>query len=183
VLWINMTTALLLGLMLAFEPAEPDIMARPPRDPKTPILTGELVGRIVSVGTILLAGAFGLFEWELRQGRGVDEARTAAVAVFIVVQMFYLFNCRSLTQPLLRIGVFSNAWAIVGSIGMLLLQLGFTYVPFMNALFHSAPMPPVSWLWVLMVGVAAFLMVGLEKWLRHRGDRGARGPATVAAGA
>jgi len=97
--------------------------------------------------------------------------------------MFYLFNCRSLTQSLLRIGVFSNAWAVVGSIGMLLLQLGFTYVPFMNALFHSAPMPPVSWLWVLLVGVAAFLMVGLEKWLRHRGDRGARGPATVAAGA
>jgi magnesium-transporting ATPase (P-type) len=174
VLWINMTTALLLGLMLAFEPAEPDIMARPPRDPKMPILTGELVGRIVSVGAILLAGAFGLFEWELWQGRSVDEARTAAAAVFVVVQTFYLFNCRSLSQSVLRVGLFSNAWALIGSGGMLLLQIGFTYLPFMNALFHTAPMPPVSWLWAVLVGVAAFLTVGLEKWLRHRGGRRAR---------
>ena len=175
VLWINMTTALLLGLMLAFEPAEPDIMSRPPRDPKTPILTGELVGRIFSVGAILLAGAFGLFEWELRQGRGVDEARTAAVAVFIVVQTFYLFNCRSLSQSVLRVGIFSNPWALVGSAGMLLLQIGFTYLPFMNALFHSAPLSLESWGWAFLAGLAAFPLVGLEKWLRygHRRSAGA----------
>ena len=179
ILWINMTTALLLGLMLAFEPAEPGIMTRPPRDPRTPILTGELLWRIVSVGAIMLAGAFGLFEWELRQGRGVDEARTAAVAVFVVVQTFYLFNCRSLTQSVLRVGLFSNRWAIAGTAGMLLLQLGFTYLPFMNALFHGAPMPPDSWGWVLLIGLAAFLVVGFEKWLRHRGG-GALGRPAVA---
>ena len=178
-LWINLTTALLLGRMRAFEPAEPGIMARPPRDPRTPILTGELVGRIVSVGAILLAAAFGLFEWELRTGRGVDEARTAAVAVFIVVQTFYLFNCRSLTQSVARIGLLSNPWALVGSAGMLLLQLGFTYLPFMNVLFHSAPMPLVSWLWVVLAGLIAFLVVGAEKWMRHRDARRTR----VAAGA
>jgi magnesium-transporting ATPase (P-type) len=179
VLWINMTTALLLGLMLAFEPAEPGVMTRPPRDPKTPILTGELVWRIVSVGAILLAGAFGLFEWELRQGRTLDEARTAAVAVFIVVQIFYLFNCRSLTQSVQRVGLLSNPWAIVGSTGMLLLQLGFTYLPFMNALFHAAPIPLESWGWVLLIGLAAFLVGGFEKWLRH-GRAGAQAGAPVA---
>jgi Ca2+-transporting ATPase len=175
VLWVNMTTALLLGLMLAFEPAEPGIMERPPRDPKTPILTGELVGRIVSVGAILLAGAFGLFEWELWQGRGVDEARTAAVAVFIVVQTFYLFNCRSLSQSVARVGLFSNGWVLIGSAGMLLLQVGFTYLPFMNALFHSAPLPLESWGWAFLAGLAAFLLVGFEKWLRygHRRSAGA----------
>jgi len=176
-----MTTALLLGLMLAFEPAEPDIMARPPRDPRTPILTGELIGRIISVSAILLAGAFGLFEWELRQGRGADEARTAAVTVFIMVQTFYLFNCRSLSQSVLRVGVFSNPWVLIGSAAMLLSQMGFVYLPFMNALFHTAPMPLVSWLWVGLVGVAAFLAVGLEKWLRHRGG-GTRWPAVAAEG-
>jgi cation-transporting P-type ATPase F len=172
VLWINMTTALLLGLMLAFEPAEPEIMARPPRDPKVPILSGELIFRIASVGLILLAGGFGLFEWELLQGRGVDEARTAAVTVFVVVQMFYLFNCRSLTQSVFRIGLASNPLAIAGSVGMLLLQIGFVYLPVMNDLFHTAPMPPVSWAWVAAVGLAAFAMVGIEKRLRHGGSGG-----------
>jgi Ca2+-transporting ATPase len=62
---------------------------------------------------------------------------------------------------------------------MLLMQFGFTYLPFMNTLFHSAPMPLVSWVWVGVAGVVAFLAVGLEKWLRHRQGRG----AAVAAGA
>jgi len=168
VLWINMTTALFLGLMLAFEPKEPDIMAQLPRDPATPILTGELIGRIVSVGAILLAGAFSLFEIELRQGRGVDEARTAAVAVFVVVQILYLFNCRSLTRSAVRVGVFSNPWAIAGAAGMLLSQLAFTYLPPMNGLFHSAPMPLASWGWAVLFGLIAFSVVGLEKWLRRR---------------
>jgi cation-transporting P-type ATPase F len=68
ILWINMTTAVLLGLMLAFEPKEPDIMQRPPRDPQTPILTGALIGRILIVSAVLLCGAFGSFEWALGKG-------------------------------------------------------------------------------------------------------------------
>ncbi len=176
VLWINMTTALLLGLMLAFEPKEPDIMAQPPRDPKAPILTGDLIVRIVSVSAFLLAGAFGLFEWELLSGASIDEARTAAATVFIVVQTFYLFNCRSLSQSVFRIGVFSNPWAIAGAAGMLSLQAGFVYIPLMNALFHSAPLPASSWVWAFVVGLAAFGIVGLEKRLRHR-RQPARGTA------
>ena len=53
ILWINMTTAVALGLMLAFEPKEPGIMQRPPRDPQRPLLTGELVWRILLVGALL----------------------------------------------------------------------------------------------------------------------------------
>jgi len=154
----------IVGPLAAFEALAIDDYIR---TSKTPILTGELVGRIFSVGAILLAGAFGLFEWELRQGRGVDEARTAAVAVFIVVQVFYLFNCRSLSESVLRVGLVSNAWAIAGSAGMLLLQVSFTYLPFMNALFHSAPLPLESWGWAFLAGLAAFLLVGFEKWLRY----------------
>ena len=59
ILWINMTTAVPLGLMLAFEPKEPGMMRRPPRDPARPLLTGELLGRIVLVSAILLAGRSG----------------------------------------------------------------------------------------------------------------------------
>jgi magnesium-transporting ATPase (P-type) len=79
ILWINMTTAILLGLMLAFEPKEVGIMQRRPRNPHIPILTRDLLGRIGVVGTLLLASAFGLFEWELYAGASVAEARTVAV--------------------------------------------------------------------------------------------------------
>ena len=166
ILWINMTTAVLLGLMLAFEAKEPGIMARPPRDPKTPILTGTLILRIVYVGVIMLAVAFGLFKWEVLNGRSVAEARTAAVNVFVFVELFYLFNCRSLKHSMFHVGLWSNPWVYVGSGVMILLQLLFTYLPVMNRLFHSAPIGGVVWAWILGAGVLTYVLIEVEKHWR-----------------
>ena len=168
ILWINMTTAVLLGLMLAFEPKEPDIMQRPPRDPKTPLLTGELIGRILLLSLILLVGAFALFEWALGQGAGDAYARTVAVNVFVMVELFYLFNCRSLTKSMFQLGVFSNRWIGVGVASMVALQLLFTYAPFMNRMFHSAPIGWDAWSLILLTALAAYGIVGIEKSLRRR---------------
>jgi Ca2+-transporting ATPase len=169
ILWINMTTAVLLGLMLAFEPKEPGIMSRPPRDPKTPILTGVLGWRLFIVGMLLLAGAFGLFEWELMTGATVTVARTVAVNVFVLVELFYLFNCRSLTQSAFRLGFFSNPVLFGGVAIMVILQMMFTYLPTMNIMFHSAPISIEAWGRILAVSVFASFVVGIEKWLRARG--------------
>ncbi len=166
-LWINMVTAGILGITLALEPKEADIMRRPPRDPNAPILTGTLLLRIVIVGLIILAGAFGLFEYELGRGASVDEARTVAVNVVIFVEIFYLFNARSLTKSPFAIGLFSNPWAWGGVALMVLIQMLFTYAPFMNRLFGSAPMSLALWLDVLGVSVAAFIVIEIEKWLRR----------------
>ncbi|HDH11539.1 MAG TPA: cation-transporting P-type ATPase, partial [Nitrospirae bacterium] len=158
----------LLGLMLAFEPKEPGIMIRRPRDPKTPILTRELIGRIFIVGILLLAGAFGLFEWELIKGAGIKEARTVAVNAFVMVEVFYLFNCRSLTRSMFSLGVFSNPWVFGGITIMLVLQGLYTYLPVMNWMFQSAPISIAAWGRILAVGVIAYFAVGIEKWLRRR---------------
>jgi Ca2+-transporting ATPase len=168
ILWINMTTAVLLGLMLAFEPKEHEIMMRAPRNPQAPILTRELIGRIVIVGTLLLVGAFGLFEWELMHGADIAEARTVAVNVFVMVELFYLFNCRSLTKSIFRLGFFSNPWVWGGVATMLVLQVLYTYLPAMNWMFHSAPISLEAWGRILAVSVIAFFVVGVEKWARHR---------------
>ncbi len=168
ILWINMTTAVLLGLMLAFEPKEPGIMLRAPRDPKTPILTRELIWRIILVGTLLLVASFGLFEWELRAGSGEAVARTVAVNVFVMVELFYLFNCRSLTKSMFQIGLFSNLWLFAGVAIMSALQLLFTYWPTMNWLFHSAPISLEAWGRIAAAGVVVYLIVGFEKWVRQR---------------
>lgn len=167
ILWINMTTAVLLGLMLAFEPKEPDIMSRPPRNPKTPILDGTLILRICIVGLIMLIGAFGSFEWALGQGFSDAAARTVAVNVFVTVEIFYLFNCRSLTKSMFALGLFSNRWIVVGVATMIALQLAFTYVPLMNYLFHTAPIGWDAWWRILLTGVAAYVIVGVEKRLRR----------------
>ena len=178
ILWINMTTAVLLGLMLAFEPNEPGIMSRPPRDPGRPILTGVLVWRLFLVGLLLLGGAFGLFEWELMKGATVAEARTVAVNVFVLAELFYLFNCRSLTQSVFRLGFFSNPTLFGGVAAMLVLQLTFTYLPAMNGMFHSAPIGFREWGGILAVSVLVAAVVGIEKRLRRsRSPEGRELPA------
>ncbi len=172
ILWINMTTAVLLGLMLAFEAKEPGIMERPPRDPKVPILTGSLLFRIAIVGVIMLAVSFGLFKWEVLNGRSLAEARTAAVNVFVFVELFYLFNCRSLKRSMFHVGLWSNPWVYVGSGVMVLLQLLLTYSPLMNRLFHTAPIGGVVWAWILGAGFATYLLIEIEKhWPGFRGAR------------
>jgi Ca2+-transporting ATPase len=167
-LWINMSTALLLGLMLVFEPKEPDLMNRPPRDPKEPILTFPLFMRTGLVTLIILAGAFGLFLWEQSRGASLAESRTIVVNVIVVVETFYLLNCRSLTHSMRSLGFFTNKWVLGGVVAMLTAQLLFTYAPFMNHLFHSAPLRFESWLHIFSVGLVAFGAVGLEKWIRMR---------------
>jgi len=172
-LWINMTTAVLLGLALTFEPKEPGIMNLPPRRPDAPILTGELIFRIILVGVLLLIGSYGLFEWALHRGASEAEARTIAVGVFAVGQSFYLLNCRSLRHSAFRLGLFSNPWIWVGIAAMMATQLAFTYLPVMNWLFHTAPIGWMDWLHIFAVGLAIYLIIGVEKaWRRHRESRG-----------
>lgn len=91
-----------------------------------------------------------------------------AVNVVIFVEILYLFNARSLTRSPFQLGFFSNPWAIGGAIGMVLIQMLFTYAPFMNRLFSSAPMKPSLWLDVLAVSLAAFAIIEIEKWARRK---------------
>ncbi len=168
ILWINMVTVAVLGLVLALEPSEPGIMQRPPRDPEAPILTPALLQRILLVGALILIGAFGLFEWERQRGTSLEVARTVAVNLVVFVELFYLFNSRSLTRSPFQIGLFSNRWLWLGVGGMILLQAAFTYLPFMQTIFSSAPLGWSEWGRVLAFGVLSFGIVEIEKWLRAR---------------
>ncbi len=165
ILWINMTTAGFLGLALAFEPKEPGIMLRPPRQPNAPILTNSVIFRITLVSLLMLGAAFGLFSWELSVGATLAEARTAAVNAFVMVELFYLFNCRSLEKSVFQLGFFSNPWVLGGAVTMFLLQLAYTYLPVMNRLFQSAPIDLAVWGRTAAAGLVVFVVIEIEKKL------------------
>lgn len=172
-LWINMATAVLLGLMLVFEPKEADLMDRPPRDPKQPLLTLPLFMRTGLISLIMILGGYWLYFYETSvAGESIATARTAVVNVIVMVEVAYLMSCRSLNHSLLHVGVFSNPWALIGSAGMIAAQLLFTYAPFMNHLFHSAPLAPGAWLRIGAVTLLSFAAVEFEKWIRFGRHRG-----------
>ncbi len=165
VLWINMTSAVTLGLMLAFEPSEKDIMELPPRPPAQQIVTRELILRILLVGAGMVVGAFTIFTLAMESGASEPVARAMAVSSFFAMKVGYLFNCRSLRGPVRSIGFFSNHWIWIGIAIMVTLQLAFTYLPFMNAVFQTAPIPLIGWLPILALTPLTYGLVGALKWL------------------
>ncbi|HXJ60613.1 MAG TPA: cation-transporting P-type ATPase [Verrucomicrobiae bacterium] len=171
-LWANFTDTLL-GLPLAFEPKEPGLMRRPPRNPSQPLLTHPLIMRTGLVTLIILVGGLALFlrEWQAGDA-GLAAARTVVVNLFVLVEALYLFNCRSLNRSSFSVGFFANRLAFFGAAAMIGLQLLFTYAPVMNRLFHTAPIGTDSWLRIAAVAVATFATVELEKWIRFGGRRG-----------
>jgi cation-transporting ATPase F len=169
ILWINMTTAVLLGLTLAWEPKEPGIMQRPPRDPGRSLLTGPILFRTLLVSLLLVAGSWFVFEQERGLGESLEASRTAAMNVFVVVMAFYLFSCRSLAEPVRRIGLLSNPWLLGGVALQAAGQLAITYLGAMNDLFGTAPIGWDAWLRILAVAVLTSVVVAVDKrWVSGR---------------
>lgn len=168
ILWINTVTAAVLGLVLALEPKEAGIMQRSPRAPDAPILTRDLLVRIVLLGVIILAGAFGLYEYELSRGLSESQARTIAVNVIVIIEIFYLLNCRSLIRSVFQVGLLSNRWVWWSILTMLVLQALFTYAPFMNKVMSSAPIVAKDWIVIGLIGLISFGVIELEKHWRRK---------------
>lgn len=171
ILWINLTTTACLGLTLAFERSEPNVMERPPRRPSKPLLTKSLLTRTALVSALMLGAAFGLHRLELARGATDEHARTTATNAFVAIDIFYVLCCRSLLRSMFEVGLGTNLWVYAGIAAMLVLQLGFTYLPAMNVLFGSAAIDARSWLHVFGAGVLCYAVVELEKRLRLRTSR------------
>lgn len=164
ILWVNMVTAITLALALAFEPGEKGVMRQPPRAPKQPLITQPLVIRILYVSVLMIAVTFIVFEWELARGSSIETARTAAVNMLVVGELVYLFNVRHFTASALKLEtLFGNHVALWVSGILIILQLLFTYAPFMHKIFQSTPLDTISWTVILALGVAKFLAVEMEK--------------------
>ena len=133
-----MTTALTLGMTLIFEPKESDIMKHPPRKPSSQILTRDLIIKISIVSASILLSVYLLFDIALQDGHSVEEARTIAVNTIVMIEIFYLFNCRSLKKSIFKMRIFSNKFIFLGIGIMILLQFAFTYHPSMNEIFPKS---------------------------------------------
>lgn len=165
ILWLNMATAVLIGVPIAFEGKEPGIMHRLPRALDEPIMTRALVLRTVIVGLLLTVAAFAIFEWEITRGQSIETARSAALNMFALGEAFYLFNCRSLNDSVWSIGFFSNRWILVGFVALLAAQACVIYLPVMNTLFQTAPIGWDAWVVGIMVGLFVNGVVAVEKWV------------------
>ena len=121
------------------------------------------------MGSLMVIGACGLFEWKLASGGSLEQARTVAVNLFVMAETWYLFNCRSMTRSSWSLGFFSNPWLLVGVAAMVLLQGLFTYLPAMQAVFQSTPLNLTDWLLLTLTAAGISLVASLEKRWFARG--------------
>ncbi len=172
ILWVNMITAVTLGLSLAFEPPEGNVMRRSPRSPKEPLLNQFLSWRIIFISAIMVMGTLGLFLWDRYHGETLEMARTTAVNTLIFFQIFYLFNARYLKQSVLsRDGLLGNPPVLAAVTGIIFLQLLFTYAPLFQTVFGTASIPAGDWIRLISFTFSVFVLVEIEKMIMRHLDR------------
>jgi magnesium-transporting ATPase (P-type) len=164
VLWVNMVTSVALGLVIAFEPHETDVMRRPPRAVGRPIITGFGLWRIFFIGCALLGYTLAAFFMMKNSGASDALARTAAVNAITIGQVFYLLNSRYLLDSSLSLSAhMGNRYLAYGILAVVILQVLFTYAPPFEAMFRTEPLPLWVWPWLLAGGLVFFLVVEAEK--------------------
>jgi magnesium-transporting ATPase (P-type) len=169
ILWVNLITAITLGIALAFEPTEENTMRRMPRPRNEPLLTGGLAWHIVLVSFLFLAGVFGIHAYAIDRGYSVELARTMALNTLVVMEIFHLFFIRniygtSLTWKLVR-GT-RTVWATVATVTIA--QFAITYLPPLQPIFETAPVPFLDGVIIVSIGVVLLLIIETEKQIRLR---------------
>jgi len=169
ILWINLITAITLGIALAFEPTEANTMRRPPRPRNAPLLTGELVWHIVLVSILFVCGVFGIYTYAIDRGYSVELARTICLNTLVVMEIFHLFFIRNIYGTSLTWSAVRGTkvvWITVGVITAA--QFAITYLPSLQAVFETQPVPLFDGLLIVGIGITLFAIIEIEKQLRLR---------------
>ena len=167
ILWINLITAVTLGLALAFEPTEENTMRRPPRPRDESLLTGNLLWNIVLVSLLFLIGVFGVFYYAIDRGYSVELARTMALNTLVVLEIFNLFFIRNIYGTSLTWKAAKGTkivWTTV--ICVTVAQFAITYVPTLQRIFATEAVPIPDGFLIVGVGVVFFAIIEVEKQLR-----------------
>ena len=169
-LWLNLVTDGAPALALGLEKGEPDIMERPPRPTKEPVinremLTGLIVVPVVDTIAVLSVFAIGLAQYP----NHVENAQTMAFMTLCVSELFRAYTARSEHYSVFKIGIFSNRsmqWAVASSLFLVLITV---YVPFLRPFFDTAPLSLDDWLTMIPFTLAAPVAAEIVKIFLRRG--------------
>lgn len=167
ILWLNLVTDIFPAFALALEPSAPNVMKRPPRDPKESLLPLRFIVLIVWQGLLLTSVtlvAFGIgMHWHGDDGDGLRRATTMAFMTLALSQVFHVFNARSQTRSAFTDRLFTNAW-LWGAVGMCLaLQAAAVYVPILQRVLRTVPPTLPEWGVIAVCSLLSVVVVELVK--------------------
>jgi Ca2+-transporting ATPase len=168
ILWINLVTDGLPGIALVAEPAEKDIMNRPPRPPKQSLFAEGLINRIVSAGLVMTIAALGIQWWAIGQGYDVTEQRTIVFTTICFVQIGKVLSVRSFFATAFSKKIFNNR-GIWGAILLtVILQIFILYVPFLQEIFKTVSPSLNGMLVIIAISFVSFVLIELLKYINKQ---------------
>ena len=165
-LWINLVSDGLPALALVTDPIDPDVLGRPPRDPKAEIVSRGFMGRVALVGCLSAAVTLTAFGYALLRGMNLSRARNAAFFVLVVEELLRAFGARSADKPVWQIGVLTNLrllWVVIASFA---LQVLISATPLLEEIFQTQRVTPVECAVGVVLGLIPLSTLEVVKVLR-----------------
>ncbi|TAH51021.1 MAG: cation-translocating P-type ATPase [Chloroflexota bacterium] len=174
ILWINLLTDSGPALALGMDPPDGDVMKKPPRNPKSRVITRTIWFDIFFVGVIMMIGTLVVMDASLPGGfipgtsGSMHYARTMAFTTLVFFQLFNAFNSRS-DELSAFTGLFRNKW-LWGAVGIsIVLQVIVVYAPFLQKAFGTVPLSATDWITCFLVGSTVLWLREIVKvWQRRR---------------
>jgi P-type Ca2+ transporter type 2C len=181
ILWINLLTDSGPALALGVEPADHDVMLRPPRDPRSRVIAGRAWFDIALIGTIMALGTLLVMDWALPGGlltgagaeRGLPRAQTMAFTTVVFYSLFNTFNVRFEHRSAFH-KLFANRWLWLAVLASAALQVAVVHVPFLQRAFSTAPLDARDWLVCVTVASSVLWAMELKKLMTRPREPGAR---------
>ncbi|SEM22254.1 Ca2+-transporting ATPase [Syntrophus gentianae] len=166
ILWINLVTDGLPALALSLEPAEGDVMNRPPRHPQESIFAGGLGFHAIWVGLLMAGIVLFLLFWSIRTDN--PHWQTMVFTFLCLTQLGNVLAIRSERESLFKIGLFSNSYLLGAVLLTFLLQMATVYVPVLNPVFKTVPLTLEETLFTVSLSSIVFFAVEIEKLVKRR---------------
>jgi len=162
ILWINLVTDGLPALALSVDPSDPNIMERKPRNPKEKIISNPIIVRMFIVGITMMIGTLVVFKI-YNPEQNLVYAQTMAFSTLMLYQMFNVLNCRSESNSLFKIGIFTNMKLWGAILISILMQILVIHSP-LSTFFKTVPLTLMDWVYVVLVSSTVLIVVEIYKF-------------------
>jgi len=167
ILWVNMITAVTLGMALAFEPTDAATMKKPPRPRGQALIQPALVWQIMLVGTLFFLAVFGIYQYAIKAGHDVEYARTLAMNMLVGLEIFYLFFVRTMNLRSISLAGVKGTKVVWSAVGVVVVaQLAISYIPVLQTVFGTHSPSLIDNLVIVLTGFALLIVLEIEKVVR-----------------
>ncbi|HEU4964807.1 MAG TPA: calcium-transporting P-type ATPase, PMR1-type [Bacilli bacterium] len=172
ILWVNLVTDGLPAIALGVDPAERNIMSRPPRNVRESIFARGVGFKILSRGLMIGVATLAVFWFSLQmEPDHLVKAQSMAFVTLVMAQLIHVFDCRSVEGGIFSRNIFENKWLIASVLSSVVLLLGVMYIEPFQPVFRTVPLGLVDWLIVLIAAAIPTFALAARRVTQKKSTR------------